>query len=196
MVSMMSLIPIGMPSIGESGLPARQRSVERSAAVLAAARLSVTKAPIFGSQASSSAMQRSRNSRGESFPLAKSAVAGRNGCIRGFITSGAFIGSLALSLRRASVASRSMLESAGIRAVVRAAPECPHDEARLQVEAERDCYADAGAAPTAGSRERMARMIAFSISTTRKKIKPPRNSHGQTPSGSASVSNTDCSGGA
>ena len=34
MVSMMSLIPIGMPSIGESGLPARQRSVERSAAVL------------------------------------------------------------------------------------------------------------------------------------------------------------------
>ena len=96
MVSMMSLIPIGMPSIGESGLPARQRSVERSAAVRAAARLSETKAPIFGSQASSSAMQRSRNSRGESFPLAKSAVAGRNGCIRGFVASGAFIGSLLL----------------------------------------------------------------------------------------------------
>ncbi len=96
MVSMMSLIPIGMPSIGESGLPARQRSVERSAAVLAAARLSVTKAPIFGSQASSSAMQRSRNARGESLPLAKSAVAGRNGCIRGFVASGAFMGSLLL----------------------------------------------------------------------------------------------------
>src|SRR6202167_3250611 len=93
MVSMMSLIPIGMPSIGESGLPARQRFVERSAAVLAAARFSVTKAPIFGSHASSWAMQRSRNARGESFPLAKSAVAGRNGCIRGFV---AFVGSVPL----------------------------------------------------------------------------------------------------
>ena len=96
MVSMMSLIPIGMPSIGESGLPARQRSVERSAAVRAAARLSVTNAPIFGSQASRSAMQRSRKARGESLPLVKSAVAGRNGCIRGLIASGAFMGSLLL----------------------------------------------------------------------------------------------------
>jgi hypothetical protein len=49
-----------MPSIGESGLPARQGSVERSAAVLVAARLSATNAPIFGSQASRVAMQRSR----------------------------------------------------------------------------------------------------------------------------------------
>ena len=56
-------------------------------------------------------------------------------------------------------------------------------------------YAGA-AASTAASRDRVARMIAFSISTTKKKIKPPRNSHGQTPSGIASVSNTDCSGGA
>jgi hypothetical protein len=40
-------MPIGMPSIAESGLTFRQRSVERSAAVLAASRLSVTKAPIF-----------------------------------------------------------------------------------------------------------------------------------------------------
>jgi hypothetical protein len=45
-------------------------------------------------------------------------------------------------------------------------------------------YADT-AASTAGSRERVARMIAFSASTTRKKIRPPRNSHGQTPSGIA-----------
>src|SRR5258705_7243234 len=31
-VSMMSLMPIGMPSIGESGMAARQRDVDRSAA--------------------------------------------------------------------------------------------------------------------------------------------------------------------
>ena len=34
-VSMMSLIAIGMPSIGESGLPSRQRAVEASAAAIA-----------------------------------------------------------------------------------------------------------------------------------------------------------------
>jgi hypothetical protein len=56
-------------------------------------------------------------------------------------------------------------------------------------------YAGA-AASTAAPRERVARMIAFSISTTKKKIKPPSNSHGHTPSGSASVSNTACTGGA
>ncbi len=77
MVSMMSLTPIGMPSIGESGLPERQRSVDSSAAVRAAARLRVTNAPIVGSQASSAARQRSRNARGESFPLAKLSIAGR-----------------------------------------------------------------------------------------------------------------------
>ena len=32
---MMSLIAIGMPSIGDSGLPARQRAVEASAALMA-----------------------------------------------------------------------------------------------------------------------------------------------------------------
>ena len=53
MVSMTSLIPTGMPSIGESGLPSRQRTVERSAAALAPARSRATKAPIFGSHASS-----------------------------------------------------------------------------------------------------------------------------------------------
>jgi hypothetical protein len=41
-----------------------------------------------------------------------------------------------------------------------------------------------GGASTAGSRERIA------------KITPPTNSHGHTPGGSASVSNTDCSGAA
>ena len=34
-VSMMSLIAIGMPSIGDSGLPSRQRAVEASAAAIA-----------------------------------------------------------------------------------------------------------------------------------------------------------------
>ena len=43
----------------------------------------LTKAPIFGSP--SSMMQRSRNWRAESFPLPKSAVAGRNGRISGVI---------------------------------------------------------------------------------------------------------------
>ena len=105
MVSMMSLTPIGMPSIGESGFPARQRSVERSAAARAPARLSATKAPIFGSQASSSAMQRSRNWRGESFPFAKFAVAGRNGRIRGGAASGVFMGSLLLLALRPILAS-------------------------------------------------------------------------------------------
>ena len=33
-VSMMSLIAIGMPSIGDSGLPSRQRLVEASAALM------------------------------------------------------------------------------------------------------------------------------------------------------------------
>jgi S1-C subfamily serine protease len=54
---MMSLMPSGMPSMGDSGLPARQRAVERSAAARASSRLSVTKAPIRGSQASSAARQ-------------------------------------------------------------------------------------------------------------------------------------------
>ena len=53
-VSMMSLIAIGMPSIGDSGLPARQRSVEASAALIAPSLFKVTKAPM---RRSSSAMR-------------------------------------------------------------------------------------------------------------------------------------------
>ena len=50
-VSMMSLMPTGMPSIGESGLPARQRSVERVGGRARAHRdRRATKAPTFGSQ--------------------------------------------------------------------------------------------------------------------------------------------------
>jgi hypothetical protein len=115
MVSMMSLTPIGMPSIGESGLPARQRSVERSAAVLAASRLRETKAPILGSQTKSSAMQRSRNARGESLPLAKSAVAGRNGRIRGFNAAGAFMGSLLLLCIASKLAATAVLSRLPLR---------------------------------------------------------------------------------
>ena len=55
------------------------------------------------------AMQRSRNARGESFPLAKSAVAGRNGCIRGFVASGAFMGSLLLLCIASALAASAVL---------------------------------------------------------------------------------------
>ena len=48
-VSMMSLMPTGMPSMADSGLPARQRAVELSAAARAAGTLVQTKAPIRGS---------------------------------------------------------------------------------------------------------------------------------------------------
>jgi len=48
-VSIMSLMPTGMPSIGDAGLPARQRSVDRSAAARASGTLVHTKAPIRGS---------------------------------------------------------------------------------------------------------------------------------------------------
>src|SRR5580700_11275539 len=44
-VSIMSLMPIGMPSMGDSGLPERQRPADRSAASRAAGRLVQTKAP-------------------------------------------------------------------------------------------------------------------------------------------------------
>src|SRR5262249_15468253 len=91
-VSMMSLMPIGIPSIRDSGLPARQRAVDWSAAARAAARLSVTNAPIRGSQTSSAAIERSRKARGESLPPAKPAVAGRYGRIAGILTSGRIIG--------------------------------------------------------------------------------------------------------
>ena len=52
------------------------------------------------------------------------------------------------------------------------------------------------AASATGLRAPVARMIAFSASTTRKKVSPPRKSHGQTRSGTPSVSNRDCNGGA
>ena len=76
-VSMMSLIPIGMPSIGERGSPARQRAVDWSAAARAPSRLRLTNAPIFGSSAAISARQRSRKSRGVSEPVLNRAVAER-----------------------------------------------------------------------------------------------------------------------
>ena len=76
-VSMMSLMPTGMPSIGESGRPSRQRVVDASAAARARSRLRLTKAPILGSNAARSARQRSRKSRGVSAPLAKRGVADR-----------------------------------------------------------------------------------------------------------------------
>ena len=84
-VSIMSLMPTGIPSIGEAGLPARQRSVDRSAAARAAGRLVHTKAPIRGSHCSNSASESSRNCRGVCFPEANSAVAARYGRMTGFV---------------------------------------------------------------------------------------------------------------
>src|SRR4029079_10569632 len=78
-VSMMSLMPTGMPSIFDSGRPSRQRAAERSAAARAPLRLRLTKAPILGSSAARSARQRSRKSRGVSAPLANLGVAERYG---------------------------------------------------------------------------------------------------------------------
>ena len=59
-VSMMSLIATGMPSIGDSGLPASQRFAESSAARRAPSRLITTNAPI---SLSSCAMRVSVSSR-------------------------------------------------------------------------------------------------------------------------------------
>jgi hypothetical protein len=83
-VSITSLMPTGMPSIGDNGRPVRQRSVEQSAALRAAARLVRTNALIFGSKLSRSASERSRNCRGVAVPEAKSAAAARYGRIAGF----------------------------------------------------------------------------------------------------------------
>ena len=47
-VSMMSLMPTGMPSIGESGLPARQRAVDSSAAARAAIEAEVDEGADLG----------------------------------------------------------------------------------------------------------------------------------------------------
>ena len=49
-VSIMSLIATGIPSMGDTGVPAAQRAVERSAAARAPSMFSVTKAAICGSQ--------------------------------------------------------------------------------------------------------------------------------------------------
>src|SRR5579863_1832435 len=87
-VSIISLMPTGMPSIGDSGLAARQRSLDRSAAARAAGRLVVTKAPIRGSQLSSSSSEVSRNCRGVSCPDAKAARVARYDRIAGFVCSG------------------------------------------------------------------------------------------------------------
>src|SRR5262245_26770188 len=67
-VSMMSLMPIGIPSIGESGLPARHRAVEASAAVRAAGILVLTNAWMVPSHSFMRARHRSRKSRGVSVP--------------------------------------------------------------------------------------------------------------------------------
>src|SRR5204863_9692302 len=84
-VSMMSLMPSGIPSIGDKGRAARQRATERSAAVPAAAISWQTKAPTLASNASRRARQRSRNSRGVSRPAAKSAVAEKNDVACGIV---------------------------------------------------------------------------------------------------------------
>src|SRR5262249_61868857 len=54
----------------------------------------------------------------------------------------------------------------------------------------------ASTAVTILRREPVERMMSFSTSTTRKKIRPPTRSHGQTQKGIASLSNKRCSGGA
>ena len=75
-VSMMSLTPIGIPSMRDSGFPLRQRSVERSAAAIAASTSMCTNAPTPGSNSPTACKQRSRNARGVSLPDLKAAVAG------------------------------------------------------------------------------------------------------------------------
>src|SRR5580704_13600660 len=94
-VSIMSLMPTGMPSMADSGLPARQRAVEVSAAVRAAGTLVQTKAPIRGSHWSSSTSDCSRNSRGVCLPEENFCAAARYGRMIGFIWSGASIDDLA-----------------------------------------------------------------------------------------------------
>jgi hypothetical protein len=73
-VSIMSFTPTGMPSIAESGVSARQRSAEASAATRAAAASITVKAPTAASRRSISARHSSSTCTGESAPLAKEAV--------------------------------------------------------------------------------------------------------------------------
>jgi hypothetical protein len=76
-VSITSLMPTGMPSMGDSGSPARQRALAWSAAARAASILVVTKAWTPASQVPIAAMQRSRKSRGVSRPARNAAWAAR-----------------------------------------------------------------------------------------------------------------------
>ena len=73
-VSMMSLIPTGMPSMGDKVAPAFQRAVDASAAARAPAMFKVTKAPTASSCAAMTSRQRSRKARGESLPLVNAPV--------------------------------------------------------------------------------------------------------------------------
>src|SRR6476646_893686 len=72
------LAATGMPSIIDHGLLEAQRALDRSAAVRAAGRLVVTKAPISDSRASIVSMQRSRNRRGVSVPSLNAATEAKN----------------------------------------------------------------------------------------------------------------------
>jgi hypothetical protein len=69
-VSMMSLSAIGMPSMGDSGVPARQRAVAASAAAWAFG-FKAAKARTVGSRAAMLARQVSSRWRGEPMPSAK-----------------------------------------------------------------------------------------------------------------------------
>src|SRR6267154_1409285 len=63
-VSMMSLMPMGMPSMAESGLPAFQRAVDSSAMRRAPSILSARNAPTIGSSPAIFSRQDSRYTRG------------------------------------------------------------------------------------------------------------------------------------
>ena len=99
-VSIMSLMPTGMPSIAERGFPARQRSVDCSAAARAPGRSVATKAPIRGSHWASNSSERSRNCRGVCLPDAKSARAARYDRMAGFVCSGMIIFSCRVGMAR------------------------------------------------------------------------------------------------
>ena len=73
-VSIMSFTPTGMPSIAESGLSARQRFADASAAARAAVASITVKAPTAASRRSISARHSSSTCAGESAPLAKEVV--------------------------------------------------------------------------------------------------------------------------
>ena len=70
-VSMMSLTPIGMPSMAEIWLPDCQRAVDASAAWRAASKSAQTKACTSSSRVSITLKQRSRKARGVSLPSRK-----------------------------------------------------------------------------------------------------------------------------